>query len=171
MNDGQIPNVRAVRVALGTGYNRVERNRRASRNGRVSCSPPRNPSRYDSQLSRRCTDGLPRTCRNRAVRTDYVSPKPCVASPPTRVWGGAARQSDDAEGGGAGAAARASPSAAAAPHEVKSVLSPKRRSVDALAKSVRHTAMKKLKRNCETSLPFHDSSRSPHPLHWAAVQR
>ena len=34
LNDGQIPHVRGVRAALGTGYNRVEGNRRASRNGR-----------------------------------------------------------------------------------------------------------------------------------------
>jgi hypothetical protein len=38
--DRQIPNSRVVRVALGTGYNRVEGNRRASRNGRVSSSLP-----------------------------------------------------------------------------------------------------------------------------------
>jgi hypothetical protein len=38
LNDGQIPNLRGVRVALGTGYRRVERNRRAW----VS-SPTRNP--------------------------------------------------------------------------------------------------------------------------------
>ena len=35
------PNTRVVRAALGTGYNRVEGNRRASRNGRVSSSPTR----------------------------------------------------------------------------------------------------------------------------------
>jgi hypothetical protein len=40
LNEGQIPNVRVVRVALGTGYHRVEGNRRASRNGRVSDLPP-----------------------------------------------------------------------------------------------------------------------------------
>jgi hypothetical protein len=33
LNDGQIPNPNVVRVALGTGYHRVELNRRASRNG------------------------------------------------------------------------------------------------------------------------------------------
>jgi hypothetical protein len=39
LNDGQIPNVRAVRVHVSTGYNRVEGNRRASRNGLVSDLP------------------------------------------------------------------------------------------------------------------------------------
>ena len=33
LNDGQIPNVRGVRVHVRTGYHRVEGNRRASRNG------------------------------------------------------------------------------------------------------------------------------------------
>jgi hypothetical protein len=36
----QIPNFRAVRVALGTGYNRVKGNRRASRNGLVTPPSP-----------------------------------------------------------------------------------------------------------------------------------
>jgi SNF2 family DNA or RNA helicase len=40
LNDGQTPNSRSVRVAPGTGYPRVEGNRRASRNGRVSDLPP-----------------------------------------------------------------------------------------------------------------------------------
>jgi hypothetical protein len=43
LNDGQIPNFRGVRVASGTGYNRVEGNRRASRNGPVSDPPPETP--------------------------------------------------------------------------------------------------------------------------------
>jgi hypothetical protein len=42
LNDGQIPIPNVVRVALGTGYHRVEGNRRASRNGPVSV-PTRNP--------------------------------------------------------------------------------------------------------------------------------
>jgi hypothetical protein len=42
-NDGQIPDFRGVRLALGTGYNRGERNRRTSRNGRVSSSPNSHP--------------------------------------------------------------------------------------------------------------------------------
>jgi hypothetical protein len=46
LNDGQIPNSRGVRVHVSTGYNRVEGNRRAPRNGRVSCSPTRNPLRF-----------------------------------------------------------------------------------------------------------------------------
>jgi hypothetical protein len=44
LNDGQIPTFPGVRVALTTGYHRVEGNRRASRNGPVS-DPTRNPSR------------------------------------------------------------------------------------------------------------------------------
>jgi hypothetical protein len=38
------PHVRGVRVHASTGYNRVDGNRRASRNGRVSSSPAQNPS-------------------------------------------------------------------------------------------------------------------------------
>jgi hypothetical protein len=44
LNDGQIPNPNAVRVASGTGYHRVEGNRRASRNGPVSDLPPEIPT-------------------------------------------------------------------------------------------------------------------------------
>jgi hypothetical protein len=40
-NERQSPNVRGVRVALGTGYNRVEGNRRASRNSLMSDLPPK----------------------------------------------------------------------------------------------------------------------------------
>jgi hypothetical protein len=44
LNDGQIQNPNAVRVALGTGYHRVEGNRRASRKRpRVSDPPPETP--------------------------------------------------------------------------------------------------------------------------------
>ena len=39
MNEGHIPNFRGVRVRASTGYNPVEGNRRASRNGRVSALP------------------------------------------------------------------------------------------------------------------------------------
>jgi hypothetical protein len=46
VNDIQIPNFRGVRVHVSTGHNRVEGNRRASRNGRVSSSSTRNPYRY-----------------------------------------------------------------------------------------------------------------------------
>jgi hypothetical protein len=42
LNEGQIPNVRGVRAHASTGYNRVEGNRRASRNGRVSELPKSN---------------------------------------------------------------------------------------------------------------------------------
>ena len=44
MNDGQIPNFRVERVPVSTGYNRVEGNRQASRNGRVSDLPPEIPN-------------------------------------------------------------------------------------------------------------------------------
>jgi hypothetical protein len=40
LNDGQTPNPNVVCVALGTRYSRVEGNRRASRNGRVSDPHP-----------------------------------------------------------------------------------------------------------------------------------
>jgi hypothetical protein len=40
LDDGQIPNPNDVRVDRGTGYRRVEGNRRASRNGPVSDLPP-----------------------------------------------------------------------------------------------------------------------------------
>jgi hypothetical protein len=39
----EIPNPDVVRFALGSGYHRVEGNRRASRNGRVSDLPPETP--------------------------------------------------------------------------------------------------------------------------------
>jgi hypothetical protein len=57
LNDGHTPHFRGVRVALGTGYNRDEGNRRASRNGRVSIST-RNPYWHDSQHFDRCMRGL-----------------------------------------------------------------------------------------------------------------
>jgi hypothetical protein len=44
LNDGRIPKFRGVRVHASTGYNRVEGNRRASRNGRVSDLPPKIPN-------------------------------------------------------------------------------------------------------------------------------
>jgi hypothetical protein len=43
LDDGQIPNFRGVRVHVSTGYNRVEGNRRASRNGLVGDLPPEIP--------------------------------------------------------------------------------------------------------------------------------
>jgi hypothetical protein len=51
LNDGQIPNLRVVRVALGTGSNPRRANRRASRSGpRELISHPKNPtSPHDSQ--------------------------------------------------------------------------------------------------------------------------
>ena len=50
--ENEIPNFRGVRVALGAGYNRVEGNRRASRNGRVSDLPPK------SELHRTVSDNI-----------------------------------------------------------------------------------------------------------------
>jgi hypothetical protein len=44
LNDGQIRSFRGVRVHVSTSYNRVEGNRRASRNGRVSALPPEIPT-------------------------------------------------------------------------------------------------------------------------------
>jgi hypothetical protein len=43
MNDEQSPNPNIVHLASGTGYHRVEGNRRASRNGPVSDLPPEIP--------------------------------------------------------------------------------------------------------------------------------
>jgi hypothetical protein len=43
-----------VRVHASTGYNRVEGNRRASRNGRSERSPPRNPHTSRFALAPRC---------------------------------------------------------------------------------------------------------------------
>jgi hypothetical protein len=43
LNDRQIPNFLRVRVALGTGYNPAQGNRRARRNGRVSDLPAETP--------------------------------------------------------------------------------------------------------------------------------
>jgi hypothetical protein len=40
LNEEHTPNFRGVRVHVSTGYKRVEGNRRASRNGRVSDLPP-----------------------------------------------------------------------------------------------------------------------------------
>jgi hypothetical protein len=50
LNEAQRPNFRIMRVALGTGYNLGEGNRRISRNGRLPPNPLRIP---DSQLSHR----------------------------------------------------------------------------------------------------------------------
>jgi hypothetical protein len=44
LNHGHNPNPNAVRVTPGTGYHRVEGNRRASRNGPVSALPPEIPT-------------------------------------------------------------------------------------------------------------------------------
>jgi hypothetical protein len=59
LNEVQVPNTRAVRIALGTGYDRVEGSRRASRNGLVSDLPPEIPIVTIRQLFHRCTAGVP----------------------------------------------------------------------------------------------------------------
>jgi hypothetical protein len=53
-NDEQIPNF-VVRVHMSTGDNRVEGNRRTSRNGSVSDLPPETPHVAIRNLSHRCT--------------------------------------------------------------------------------------------------------------------
>jgi hypothetical protein len=53
MDKSQTPN--GVRVAPGTGYSRVEGNRRASRNGPVSELPPETPTVRFATLFHRCT--------------------------------------------------------------------------------------------------------------------
>jgi hypothetical protein len=74
LNDGHIPNPNVVRVAFGTGYHRVEGNRRASRNGPVSDLPPEIPkSRF--ALLHRCRPPLPRPC------------PPHTPGNPNNVWG------------------------------------------------------------------------------------
>jgi hypothetical protein len=66
LNDGQIPNTRAVRVHVSTGYNRAEGNRRASRNGRVSDLPRNRVTIRNFVIAKRC------------LKADVV----CAPSPP-----------------------------------------------------------------------------------------
>jgi hypothetical protein len=51
LNERQTPNFRGVCVHVRTGYNRVEGNRRASRNGLASGLPPKNPPLRFATLS------------------------------------------------------------------------------------------------------------------------
>jgi hypothetical protein len=74
LNDGQIPNVRGVRVPVSTRYTPVEGNRRASRNGRASSSPARNPSRSDSPT-------FPLFCVVAARRTMHAMAERGLAAP------------------------------------------------------------------------------------------
>jgi hypothetical protein len=76
LNDGQIPNPNVVRVAPGARYHRVEGDRRASRNGRVSYSPTRNPRRHDI---RDFCIAVGHTCACAAVCCE-ASSEPCVSS-------------------------------------------------------------------------------------------
>ena len=69
LNDGQIANPNVVRVALGTGYHRVEGNRRASRNGPVSDLPPEIPTNVT--IRNFCIAGWPRFGRR-----GRISPPP-----------------------------------------------------------------------------------------------
>jgi hypothetical protein len=55
LDEGQIPNFRGVRVDVSTRYHRVEGNRRASRDGRVSDLPPEIHTVTIRDLFRRCT--------------------------------------------------------------------------------------------------------------------
>ena len=76
LNDGQIPNPNGVRVAPGTGYHRVEGNRRVSRDGPVS-----DLSRHDSQnfciaVSPGCDEGAA-VC---GVSSDTTAPAPSDAA-------------------------------------------------------------------------------------------
>jgi hypothetical protein len=67
LNDGQTTNACVVRVAPGAGYHRVEGNRRASRNGRVSdLRPPETPNRTIRNFLHRC-----RTLLSRAAAFRY----------------------------------------------------------------------------------------------------
>jgi hypothetical protein len=58
LDDGLIPNVRGVRVALGTGYDHVEGNRQASRIGLVSDLPPARDICAGTQLAQTPTTAL-----------------------------------------------------------------------------------------------------------------
>jgi hypothetical protein len=67
LNDGRIPNVRVVRAHASTGYNPVEANRRASRNGLVSEIPIvtiRNFSHGAGSTRRRARRTTSGRCRN-----------------------------------------------------------------------------------------------------------
>jgi hypothetical protein len=68
LNDGQIPNPNVVRVAPGAGHHRVERNRRASRNGPVSdlSHPNKVTIRNFSPLSLANTGANARTMESRS---------------------------------------------------------------------------------------------------------
>jgi hypothetical protein len=73
LNDGQIPNPNVVRVATGTGYHRVEGNRRASRNGprERSLTPKSLKSRFRNFCIRctcTCTTHAPVARHQNALR-------------------------------------------------------------------------------------------------------
>jgi hypothetical protein len=70
LNEGRTPHVRGVRVALGTGYNLVEGNRRASRNGRVSDLSPETPNVTIRNLCIACT------CKPTSPLGTILSPSP-----------------------------------------------------------------------------------------------
>jgi hypothetical protein len=121
LNDGRIPSPNVVRVAPVSGYHRVEENRRASRNSLRERSPTRNPLRYDSPLSHRCTPaGPPATVgdsdrrrrspppRERGERHHQRSPPPRHhgRSPPRRQRSPSPRGSG---GGGGGERTKVNP--------------------------------------------------------------
>jgi hypothetical protein len=99
LNDGQTPNVRVVRVHVGTGYNRGEGNRRASRSGRVSdLSHPKPPTLRFATLfiavrrspaprpPTRCLPCLWRRGRSRLTDTPLSSQGVSITWVRVRVW-------------------------------------------------------------------------------------
>jgi hypothetical protein len=87
--------VRAVRVHVSAGYNRVEGNRRASRNGRVSDLPPEIPterfatfsSLYSTYVVPCCARRLPSGLTGRGWRDGSLDTKKFVLRCPTHTKG------------------------------------------------------------------------------------
>jgi hypothetical protein len=98
LNDRQIPKNRGVRVHVSKGYNHVEGNRRASRNGRVSDLPPET-LRFATFLIATGrtfrTRGWQRRCPTDAAAHHEETQRPGVATPvpndvrPVTTLGGA----------------------------------------------------------------------------------
>jgi hypothetical protein len=83
LNEGQIPNFRGVRVALGTGFTRGEGDWRAARNARVSHLPPEIPTIRDFFLHctprmqlRSSPTRIPRSSRESHTHSMRVEPYP-----------------------------------------------------------------------------------------------
>jgi hypothetical protein len=80
LNDGQSPSFRVVRVALGTGYNRVEGNRWAPRNGRVSdLSHPKPHAFRFAAVSAAADRTRPASSRSAHARDDRRTGNPFAA--------------------------------------------------------------------------------------------